>query len=274
ILRVFLRFRFKSDLNKINDKKDKLLIIANGPSFKNSLDKHPDFISGMPKMCVNLFALSPEYVQLKPEYCVIVDIAFFINNTIPRVKEATEKMIIAFKEKTTWKINLILPYEARGSKFHKELEATGELFSFIFFNRTKITGLRSVRHYLYRKNLGMPPPQNVLIASIMIALNMHYKQIYLMGADHSWHESIKIVDGNKMEIEDSHFYDKNENRKLVIQDPETQEEIKLHEFFKILTKVFSSHWYVEEYAQSIDSNIYNASEKSYIDAFEKIIPGE
>ncbi len=118
----------------------------------------------------------------------------------------------------------------------------------------------------------MPPPQNVLIGALMIALNMHYKKVFIIGADHSWHESLRLKENNRMEIEDSHFYDKNENRKLSIQDAESQREYKLHELFAIWARAFASYWYIEDYARSINAKIYNASVKTYIDAFERIIP--
>lgn len=118
----------------------------------------------------------------------------------------------------------------------------------------------------------MPPPQNVLIAAIMLALNMRYKNIFIIGADHSWHESLVLKEGNKMEIEDSHFYDRNENRKLTIQDAESQKEYKLHELFAIWARAFGSYWYIKDYADSIKAKIFNASEKTYIDAFDRIVP--
>ncbi len=269
ILRIILRSKFFSRLNRIKEFKEEIIVLANGPSFRQSLDKHPDFINGKTKMCVNLFVLSSEYELLKPEYYVIVDIGFFMEKKIPRVEKAVEKMMIAFKNKTKWEITLLLPFEAKGSKFHRELSETNNNIEYIFFNRTKILGLKVLRHYFYRRNLGMPPPQNVLIVALMLAINLHYRNIYILGADHSWHESIKVVEGNIMEIEDSHFYDKNEDRRLRIQDPDSHEEYKLHEFFAILAKAFSSYWQIEEYAKSVNTKIYNASEKTYIDAFDR-----
>jgi len=269
ILRIILRSKFHSRLNKIKELKEEIIVLANGPSFRQSLDKHPGFVNGKPKMVVNLFVLSPEYELLKPEYYVIVDIGFFMEKKIPRVKEAVDKMMIAFKEKTNWKITLLLPFEAKGSKFHSNLSESNNNIEYIFFNRTKILGMRFLRHYFYRRNLGMPPPQNVLIGAIMLAINLHYRKIYILGADHSWHESLKVVEGNIMEIEDSHFYDKNEDRRLRIQDPDSHEEYKIHEFFAILVKAFSSYWQIEEYAKSVNTKIYNASEKTYIDAFDR-----
>ncbi len=272
ILRVILRSKFNSALNNMKEVQDEILVLGNGPSLRESLDKYPKFVENKKKICVNLFVLSPEFELLRPDYYVVVDIGFFIGNTIPRVKEATIKMIKAFKDKTNWDITLLLPLEAKGSKFHKELSSSGSYFKFIFFNRTNIMGLKSIRHFLYNKNLGMPPPQNVLIAAIMLALNMRYKNIFIIGADHSWHESLVLKEGNKMEIEDSHFYDRNENRKLTIQDAESQKEYKLHELFAIWARAFGSYWYIKDYADSIKAKIFNASEKTYIDAFDRIVP--
>ena len=51
----------------------------------------------------------------------------------------------------------------------------------------------------------MPFSQNVLVAAIYISLNLGYKNIYLLGADHSWAHDVSVNDDNQLCLNDRHF---------------------------------------------------------------------
>ena len=45
---------------------------------------------------------------------------------------------------------------------------------------------------------------------------------------------------------------------------------KLHEILKKFYFTFKSYWFLKEYAESEGTKIYNLTEGSYIDAFDKL----
>ncbi len=271
ILRVLLRFNYKNELQKHRVEKDKLVVLGNGPSLKDSLDEDLPFIDGARIMAVNQFVFSDAYSTLKPDYYVLLDIGFFKDNTIPRVKEITVKLIESFKSKTEWPMKLLIPREGRGSRIHRELSDSDCPIEFVFFNRTNVEGLKVFRHWAYRKNLGMPKPQNVLIACIMLGICMTFDKIYILGADHSWLENIKIDSDNNLISIEKHFYDQDKKGKPTRKEhPDTLKSMYLHDYLNDLSRTFSSYHLIRKFAESRDIDIINATKVSYIDAFKRL----
>jgi hypothetical protein len=268
LLRVFFRFRFTSDLNKIQPAGDELVILGNGPSLRADLDKYPGFFADKSFMCVNQFVLSDDYERLKPKFYILLDIGYYTEKTIPRVAEVSKKVKEAIISKTTWPITMLCPAEGRNSRFHRDLAASGIPVKFAFFNRTVVDGLKPVRHWLYRRQMGMPPPQNVLIGALMTGLACGYKRIIILGADHSWHLGLEIGADGKLVSAEHHFYDK-EPWKVAVQHPETLQRATIHDYFFNLFRTFRSYHLIHEFARSEGVQIINASSVTFIDAFER-----
>ncbi len=268
LMRVFFRFRFRSDLTKIHAFGKELVILANGPSLKADLENYPAFFIGKQLLCVNQFVLSNEYDRLKPQYYILLDIGYFAEKTIPRVAEVRELIKKELISKTTWPITLFCPAEGRGSLFHRELVSSGIPITFAFMNRTVVDGVRSIRHWLYRRQMGMPPPQNVLIGALMAGLACDFSRIVILGADHSWHQGLEIGEDGKLVSAENHFYDK-KPWKVAIQHPETLQRATIHDYFFNLYRTFRSYHLIEEFAKSRNVKIINASSVTFIDAFDR-----
>jgi len=270
LIRVILRFRYRNTVPQRGAGSEELVILGNGPSLKNSLAGYPRFFSSRHLMAVNQFVLSEEYVVLKPNYYVLLDIGYFTDKTIPRVREIAEKLIDAFIRKTDWPLTLLFPHEARGSKMVQRLTESGKPFDFIFFNRTNVDGLRAFRHWSYRNNLGMPKPQNVLVGCLMLGILMKYPLVYVVGADHTWLENIRIGKDNSLISIEKHFYDKDQTGKPTVKEhPETLKKTRLHDYLYDLVRTFSSYHLIRDFSESSGTLVINASEVSYIDAFER-----
>ncbi|MCK5820706.1 MAG: hypothetical protein KAH17_02425 [Bacteroidales bacterium] len=271
ILRILLRFKYRNSLRPFYQNNKELVILGNGPSLKESLVNQKKLLEDKELMAVNLFVLSDEFVHLRPQNYVLLDIGFFKSNTIPRVREVTERIIEGFLSKTDWEMNIFLPKEGRGSKLHLKLENSDKKFNFVFFNRTNVEGLEGFRHWAYRVNLGMPKPQNVLVGCLMLGICMKYSQVYILGADHSWLENIRISDNNTLISVEKHFYDKDTKGKPTKKEhPDTLESAKLHDYLYDLARTFSSYHLIREFADSQGVKVWNASEVSYIDAFDRV----
>ncbi len=268
LIRVLLRFRFSSDLNRMKPDGNELFILANGPSLREDLSDFPEILNSQKLLCVNQFVLSEAYEQMRPANYILLDIGFFAERTIPRVEEVREMVIAAFISKTDWPVTLFAPAEARNSLLHKQLKESGKPFSFAFFNRTAVDGWKPVRHCLYRRQAGMPPPQNVLIGGIMTAIGVGYTRLIILGADHSWHQGLEVGEDGILKSAENHFYDR-QPWKVAVHHPETLQRAYIHDYFHNLHRTFRSYHLIREYADSRDITIINASRVTFIDAFER-----
>lgn len=267
IFKIFLLSRFNTKINIHKVKDEEAIILANGPCLTKDLELNFSFISSRKKFCVNFFALSKEYEKIKPEYYVLAAPEFWLIKTSSYFQEQKENLIDSLTKNTKWQMLILIPFQAKDSEFVKRV-SKNSFIKFLFYNNTPVEGLESISHLLFKLNLGMPRPHNVLIPSIFLALNLGFNKITILGADHSWHEEIKIDDSNTLTVNHEHFYDGNKVQ-MPMYKLEGQKYF-IHDVFRKLHFAFKGYFVLRTYAESIGTKILNASSKSYIDAFERI----
>ena len=268
IAKVILLSRIKTKLPR--GKTNECIILANGPSLRKTLNEKLDFIVRGDKeiFAVNYFINSPFYEKVKPAYYVLNAPEFWIDTTTDMHKQNRKKLFTDLIAKTTWDMKIFVPFEAGKTELWKNLFDENRHLSVVYYNKTPVEGLQSVSNFLFKLNLGMPRPYNVLVPAIFLALNMGFKTIYLFGADHSWHEEIKVDENNNVLVNHEHFYDNSKQVKPMYHLD--GKEYYIHDIFRKLHLAFKGYFVLKEYAKTLDAKILNASEKSYIDAFEKI----
>jgi len=250
----------------------KCAVIGAGPSLKETLLISGNLLDDIPKMCVNNMVESNEYESLKPKYYVLLDPGYFSDNISDSLRESKDKFVDAMISKTKWNMILYLPWHSRGNKELQKISSNNSLIQIVYFNSNIVRGFRMFKFLLFKKNLGMIQAQNVLVAALFIALNIGYKEIYLLGADHSWHENIVLNEDNQVCVKQIHYYDDN---KLVVHRPiyknsEETETFKMNELFTAWSLVFKGYYDLKQYALHLNARIINISTKTYIDAFERI----
>ncbi len=267
LVKIILLSKFFVSLKKYGSTDEEAVILANGPCLTKDLELNSDFISVRKKFCVNFFAVAKEYEELKPEYYILAAPEFWLSKTSDYFKQKKVELIKSLVEKTKWNLILLIPFQAKNSNFHKNVELNKNI-KFVFYNNTPVEGLSIFNRIFFKLNLGMPRPHNVLNPSIFLALNLGFKKIFIFGADHSWHEEIKVDQGNKVSVNHQHFYDTG-----TVQMPMYKlegEQYFIHDIFRKLHFAFKGYFVLKYYADHLNAKIINASSKSYIDAFEKI----
>jgi len=257
-----------------NDNNLECVILANGPSLRESLLADTSFIRNKPIFCMNDFVTTKHYLELKPHYFILIDSTYWDeeNEVAMTLQEKRISMHKALLEKTTWPIILFAPGHSRQKKVLHNLSLQNQNITICYFNSHPVSrGYKWFRHFVYRNNLGMPSAENTLIAEIFIALNLGFKNIYIFGADHSWHETMTVTDSNVLCMKQGyHFFDEEKTNLFPIySDIRTGAPEKIHRFLKSLSLTFEGYILLEEYAGSLGRKIFNASKKSYIDAFER-----
>ncbi len=246
------------------------IILGNGPSLKTSFEENFDFFKKHQLFCVNHFAQSKEYDELKPQNYVFLDPNFFSEYGMkrdPNVAGTIKKL----STETNWDMNLFIPYISRNSKIIQQLIIQNPKIKLIYYNYTIVKGFKSVVFYLFRKNLGMPLCQNVLGACIYLSLNGGYKKVYLFGAEHSWIQNLRVSEDNHLYMNHVHFYS-NEAKPMVTKiykSQESEEKMPISEYFYACFKTFNVYYILEAYSKKIGARVFNCTNDSYIDAFEK-----
>ena len=169
--------------------------------------------------------------------------------------------------RTTWEMHLFLPF-LPGQIMLEECFPSQNLHMHIchIFPGFNWPGLRN---WVYRTGLLMPTPQNVLVAAIFQAINMGYKEIYLLGADHSWMQNLRVKSDNILYSTSQHFTGESAERPMHKAAPRDTETFRVHEILEAFRRTFKSYWFLREYAESRGAAIYNSTPDSYIDAFER-----
>lgn len=260
---------------KLSDYKGKLpecVVIGNGPSLKETLEKKSSFLNNKEVMCVNDFAQSKYFNQIRPAYYLLIDPSYWSKKMSNNILNICSTTLLCIQNKVKWPMVIFLPLEAKNSSLFRNLPTSNSYIRIHYFSLVEARGPRVIKNFILRHNFGAPPAQNVLVAGIFLCLNMGYKRIYIVGADHSWHENLYVDDNNRLYFKDVHFYDKRKAKVIPIyKDAEESNKriFKMNEMFASLSRAFSGYEELEVFSKYLRAKIYNASEKSYIDSFDR-----
>lgn len=257
---ILQKLRIENFKNYIefSEKNKKLVILANGPSLRESISKDIQNYQFVDTCVVNFFCKSPYFKEIKPRYYVLADPLFFI-------KDTPDCQVYEIFNRIEWKMSLYVPFEHY--TFAKNM-ILNELVSVFPYHSIPYNGWKSLNKYIYKKGWSMPRPQNVLIPSIFIGINLGYKEIDIYGADHSWTKQIVVNEDNQVCQSDKHFYDES-IPELIPWNKCDGSPYKMQEILRDLAWMFDSYHVLREYADYIGTEIFNCTPNSYIDAFER-----
>lgn len=259
IVKMLLQSR-RCTIKPADDTNLPLVILANGPSLRETLDSYAERLAVMPTMAVNFAANTEDFRQIKPKYYVLADPHFFRSADDPNVARLLENL-----SQVDWPMRLFVVRRYL-NKFKKAMSLPS-CISVEGYNAVGAEGFNRFELAAYRSGLAMPRPRNVLIPSIMLGIYLGYKTIYLCGADHSWLKDLRVTDDNEVMMGMSHFY--KESDKEIDRVRRQFSTVPLHEIIGSYAVAFRSYHQLRRYADSIGVNIINATPGSYIDAFTR-----
>ena len=242
------------------EEKDTIIVMGNGPSLRDAMIDHRDVLMAYPRLAVNLSALAPEFRELRPDYYILADIAFFLKEKTGKVPALWEALA-----SVDWPMTLFLPATARKMPEVRRLPAN---IAVKYYNLTPAEGWRWLMHPVYDLGLAMPRPRNVLIPSIMSSMREGFHRIVLIGADHNWSKTLWVTDRNCVVSVQPHFY-KDDDKELRRAE-EIFRNVRLHEVYENYAIAFRSYFNVKAYAERRGVEILNATPGSFIDAFSRI----
>ncbi len=269
LLKILLLSKFRIKYEKSRDDDSECIILGNGPSLNKTIAENPFFFKNKTLICVNHFAESDLYKELKPNYYVLNAPEMWMDNVDVFNYKKGENLFKAIAKNTFWDIVLYINYNAKKYKRWYKTLSSNSYIHINYFNTTPIEGYNFFNHFLFKRNLGMPRTHNVLIPSLMIILNSKFEKIYISGADHSWLKEINVTDDNRVLLTQKHFYDKKTAKELPM-GKLGKGERKLHEILMKFAYSFKGYFRIKKYADLMGISIINITQGSFIDAFEKL----
>jgi hypothetical protein len=264
LVKVVLLTRKPSILPKVQKKQ--CSILGNGPSLRETLAQDIAFLEQTELVCVNNFAASEYFFKLKPQNYVLHDPAYYLYDGVTFKRADIEQTLLALQNNVDWSMNLYLQQRAKKSIFLQNLKQQNSNINLVYYNYTIFEGFDSIKHWFFKYNLAMPQAQNVMVVSLFLMVNRTFEQIFLFGADHSWHENFKVSEDG-LTFKDQHFYDKKQVGYVKIYDVEKKENATMSTQFLSLSKAFRGYDVLKKYAQFQKIKVLNASIKTYVDAF-------
>ena len=272
-----LALKYQSPLvHSFSNANNRLVVLGNGPSLKAQMDRLQtldqfDFLG------VNYFACTDAYEKFKPTSYVIASPQYWIKDNQEEWNSTRNKVFQCLIAKTKWECNFFVPVIAKKDKKWVKMMAANSFIKINYINLSPIDGNIAYFKKWMKRFMVCPRPHNVLVPSILCAINMGYKDVYLAGADHSWIPEISVTKNNEVLIAQKHFYGDQHATNSLLSDkakpmysPGSQSTFKLHQVLQKFYYSFKSYWILKEYAHMHNCNIYNLLDNSYIDAFPKI----
>ena len=261
---------FVSTIGEIKHDDDTLIVIGNGPSLTESMKKYKEKLKRKECIVVNHFCETELYEGLRPKYYLLADPAYWgdIDSYVEWKKNKITRFINVFVRKTTWDVNLILPHHAKGSRFVNTIENNRYIHVFYYNNSDRQEAKNLSRFDAWDANLIPPPAMTCLNTCVWLGIYLRFKNIYLIGADTNWLELLRVDQvTNELYTIDSHFYGK--VKRQLYSDVAGTVPQRLPAELKCLSMHFEFYWLLRDYAERTGTCIYNASEYSLIDAFER-----
>ncbi len=236
-----------------------LIVMGNGPSLADTMTDFADVLKQHSLMAVNFAANAEEFYSFRPRYYVMADPVFFASEPHENVVKLWNNLC----NRVDWTMTIFVP-----TKMKKSVNVSSNPFLTVeYFNPVGVEGFDWLENMVYSSGRGMPRPRNVLIASLMVALKIGYKQIFVTGADHSWTRTLEVSEQNEVISIQPHFYKDNDAEHSRVAS--VYKNIRLHEIMYSFYVAFYSYFGVERFARHYGAVIYNATPNSFIDAFER-----
>ena len=198
---------------------------------------------------------------------MLADPVYWSDNISEKEREIALKVINGLKSYVNWDMILFVPIFALNSERVKMMKENSYI-KVMGYSSLSLNGFRHCRNYWYKKNVGMPSPQTVLNAAIYLALNSGFKEINVLGADHTFIKQLSVGYDGLIYNEDDHFYDKQKAKKVAIVDG-GDKDWTIERWLLCVAKMFRSHYLLKDYANHLHAKIYNLTSDTLLDVYER-----
>jgi len=266
--RHLLLSRDAKNLKKIKFLKTRedVIVLGNGPSLKNDMEKVVKNSNNYDFVCVNNFCTSPYYETIKPSKYIFLDDYFFSENAHPDWIKQRESTFKTINEKTHWAMQVFLPPSANDRILKKFIKNTN-----VEIIKIKVVSYDNLnfKKIVQRFDTGYfgPYQGNVLIYAVYLSIWAKHKRIKIFGADLSFHKDIEVNQkNNNVDIRFRHF-NREDHVERLMKNPEKIHPFSMSEIMQTTADSFRAHELLNHYAIEKNVEIENCSSFSFIDAY-------
>ena len=246
-----------------------MVIIGNGPSLNKTVELYKQQLLRADCVMVNFSACTPLYETIKPCFYIMTD-PRWVTATGEKL-ESMEKCINTIVEKTIWPMTMVLPNSFRTWWAIDKLLSNKNIT--IWFDESEWIKLPEDELFkAFDKNRVCPPSYTVLTYCLYLSLYWGYKETYLVGADTTFTQMVYVGQkDNVVYTVDTHFYNNDEVNPLT-KDVEHNGRpfgMNMEEYTEMCYTIFYEYNLLARYAKWKGVKVYNASEYSMIDCFDR-----
>jgi hypothetical protein len=221
---------------------------------------------------LNSACMSPTYLTLKPERYFLIDPGFFqkLDDT-PSMALAIatiEKTISRIVGVTEWPLTIFVPWHYQNSENARRLSGNSHVTICGIPTFKSIGRHRLIKRLGFRLGILSPVYQNVLSAAIFYGIKAGHPRVWLWGAHHTWLRDNAVDQKNRVLYAIRHTDNQIEGQPMFNADGTPRH---LHVYLRLLATSFEQYHVLNDYANSLNKQIINVTEDSYIDAFERSI---
>ena len=264
---INLLFIFNKTLLHPNTKK-KIIIIANGPSLKKDIQKIIKKKKSYEIYALNYFALTKEFVKIKPNFYFVADPIFWRSDINKNFKKDNKNLYNNLSD-VNWNMHLFCPKE--GLKFVSNKLSSNRFITVKIINsRSFDFKSEKLNVFSLYHEITTPIFNNVLILALWHAISRKLKLIEIYGADFSGFKDL-VVDqtSNRLYSSPKHFYkntkaQKNSHLKYLSQPPK-----KIHSRLYQVWVSFYQIYLLSIVARKHGIRLFNCSKNSYLDSIDR-----
>lgn len=249
----------------------RLIVVGNGPSLNMTFSRYRNVLCTSDCLMVNESAMSPLFESIKPLIYMLVDPKYYIDKGYESYRKTLVSLVSALVQKTSWPMTIIMPKRAMGC-YALEIFKKNSDITVLFYEDSWQLPNGMTKFEAWDRNLICPPTQTVLNTAVWFSIYCGYDETYLIGADTSFLADLRVdQETNILYTEDTHFYNNKEVYGDNYDNVKKRRPIgtKLHEELFSIGTALKDYWDMKAYADWKGVKVYNASEYSWIDAFER-----
>lgn len=246
--------------------KKRAMVLGNGPSLKSDMQTILNRRSGADVYCVNAFALTEYFSELKPDFYVFADPMYWRDDINEDMKENRTDTISALLE-ANWPIAVICPMV--GVPFLTNALSESQHIRIVGVNRNECQfKIHSVQMFSLKYGLATPNFINVAILALWWCIVKNVSEIELYGADFSSHLELRLdQDTGEASTGTKHFYegDKNDSMKKHHRKYINGPQRKMHERFFQIWQAFYQMYLLSELSEAKNLRLTNFSSNTNLD---------
>lgn len=245
-----------------------LLLLGNGPSMRNSLDRISASRAKYVLMMVNNAPLSDQFFILQPEYLCIIDSMYWLEPSLLHPLISTNiSRFFSQLNRVTWHLDVYVPTKAKKIFLER-----------IDNNNIRIVSVSSLP-YDFDSTLvarlallaGLPPPRvNVLVSSFDVIFRLGYSNVRVLGAEMDRIKSLEVDQlTNETYLSMEYFYNSS-GEKLVFKNKiSTRKSLPVH--IRLSREASTFKWFalLAGVARHKGVSLFNASSYSLIDSLDR-----